>query len=105
MRGYRGSKYRADAHDIDGALEEWRGRVRHVALWREFKDARGRWKYLGRFDPFDLPYDSFIEFTQREFGGGHYVAKILGRWDRELRREEYLEQVSFRIWEDPTAGR
>ena len=33
------------------------------------------------------------------FGGGWYRAKILGAWDPELRREEYLEQVSFGIAE------
>jgi len=29
-----------------------------------------------------------------------YRAKILGVWDRERRREEYFEQVSFGIAQD-----
>ena len=77
--------------ELDVILHGYGPRARVVQLWRQLDGKPNVWTYLGRLDPAECE-DVMIG---RRFGGGSYRAKILGAWDRERRREEYFEQVSF----------
>ena len=91
--------------DIDGILRGYGRRARVVQLWRQLDHKQDVWTYLGRLQPEQCE----IEMIGHRFGGGWYRAKILGAWDRERRREEYFEQVSFglddRAWPMTTETR
>jgi len=78
---------------IDEILAGYGPRARVVQLWRQLDHKRDVWTYLGRLPPEQCE----IELVAQRFGGGWYRAKICGAWDRERRREEYFEQVSFGI--------
>jgi hypothetical protein len=78
---------------IDEILGGYGPRARVVQLWRQVDGTRDQWTYLGRF----APEQCQIELVAQRFGGGWYRGKIFGVWNRELRREEYFEQVSFGI--------
>ena len=78
---------------IDEILSGYGPRARVVQLWRQLDGKRDVWTYLGRLQPEQCE----IELIADRFGGGWYRAKIFGAWDRERRREEYFEQVSFGI--------
>lgn len=78
---------------IDEILSGYGPRARVVQLWRQLDERPNEWTYLGRL----LPEQCEIELIAQRFGGGWYRAKIFGAWDRERRREEYFEQVSFGI--------
>jgi hypothetical protein len=78
---------------IDEVLNGYGPRACVVQLWRQVDGIPNRWTYLGRLRPEQCQ----IELIARRFGGGWYRAKIFGPWDREQRREEYLEQVAFGI--------
>ncbi len=77
--------------DIDEILPGYGPRARVVQLWRQLEGKQDVWTYLGRLRPEECE----IEMIGHRFGGGWYRAKILGAWNRETRREEYFEQVSF----------
>ena len=79
--------------EIEVILHGYGPRARVVQLWRQLDGKRDIWTYLGRLDPAECE----IEMIGARFGGGSYRAKILGAWDRERRREEYFEQVSFAL--------
>ena len=64
-----------------------------VAVWRRDDARPERWVYLERLYAQEFSLDEVIQ----RYGGGEYRAKILGRWDRERRREEYLTQIPFAI--------
>ena len=94
----RQKAYRKFSDDLDSVLEHYLGQARVVVIWRRDFDSQARWFYLSRLCLAD--YDrslSMVELVQSRFGGGYYRAKIYGNWSRELRREEYLEQVSFGV--------
>jgi len=77
--------------EIDVILHGYGPRARVVQLWRQLDGKPDVWTYLGRLDPAECE-DVMIG---HRFVGGSYRAKIFGAWDRERRREEYFEQVSF----------
>jgi hypothetical protein len=79
--------------DIDGIVRGYGARALVVQLWRRVDGTRNEWTYLGRL----APEQCEIELIAERFGGGWYRAKILGRWDRGRRQEDYFEQVSFGI--------
>jgi hypothetical protein len=81
---------------IDEILRGYGPRARVVALWRQLDGKRDVWTNLGRLQPEECE----IEMIGHRFGGGWYRAKIFGAWDRQRRREEYFEQVSFAIAQD-----
>jgi len=76
---------------IDEILHGYGPLARVVQLWRQLDRKRDVWTYLGRLQPGECE----IEMIGHRFGGGWYRAKILGAWNRETRREQYFEQVSF----------
>lgn len=87
---------RNDLVDVLDYLGRW---VSVVVVWR--RDGPGDWAYVGRFprrlwehDPCEL-----YEFVRRRTGGGRYRAKIYGPWDPVKRRERFLLQISFGLWE------
>ena len=84
---------RQSADDIDDILAGYGSRAEVVQLWRRLEGTQDRWIYLGRLSPHEVGFD----LVARRFGGGRYRAKLLGRWDRVKRREEYFEQVHFGI--------
>jgi len=79
--------------DIDGILRDYGPLARVVQLWRQVDGMPNEWTYLGRL----APEQCDIQLIAERFGGGVYRAKIFGAWNRRLRREEYLEQVSVSI--------
>jgi hypothetical protein len=81
--------------DLDEILRGYGQRARVVQLWRQLDGKHDEWTYLGRLHP----SQAGVEQVAERFGGGWYRAKILGAWDRERRREEYFEQVTFGIAE------
>ena len=84
----------AEARDVpDIVVAHLRPHARVVAIWRNDEAHRGRWVYLERMYAQEFSLDEVIQ----RYGGGEYRAKILGRWDRERRREEYLTQIPFAI--------
>ena len=84
----------AEARDVpDIVVAHLRPHARVVAIWRNDEAHRGRWVYLERMYAQEFSLDEVIE----RYGGGEYRAKILGRWDRARRREEYLMQLTFGI--------
>ena len=90
--------------DIDGVLDHYGEDAQVVQLWW-CAEPQTRWVYIGRLRLNDYRAfpDSFLELVQSLFGGGWYRARIYGQWDPTLRREEYLQQVSFGIGGPPTA--
>ena len=84
---------RQSPDDIDEILAGYGSRAQVVQLWRRLEGTPDRWIHLGRLSPSEVGFD----IVARRFGGGRYRAKILGRWDRVKRREEYFEQVHFGI--------
>ena len=99
-----GKASRAFADDIDGVLDHYSERAQVVQLWW-CNEPASRWVYIGRLrlDDYRPSLDSFLDFVHTRFGGGWYRARIYGVWDPTIRREEYLEQVSFGIGGPPTA--
>ncbi|MGH2660118.1 MAG: hypothetical protein ACRDHS_10755 [Actinomycetota bacterium] len=83
--------------DIEGQVYAYGRRVRVVQLWRQLERS-DRWTYLGRLSPKECG----INYLIARFGGGTYRAKLYGEWSRALRREEYLEQVTFRLYGQPS---
>ena len=84
--------------NLDCVLTHYGRRVRVVVLWRQSRDSWTNWVYLARMRPREYDRDvPFVHIVAIRFGGGRYRARIYGPWSRELRREEYLEQVSFGI--------
>lgn len=79
--------------DIEHIVQGYGSQARVVQLWRLADGTFNRWIYLARI----TPYQCTIEYIANRFGGGDYRAKILGEWDRESRREQYFERVSFAI--------
>ena len=99
----RQKAFRPFCDDLDGVLEHYRGVVRVVVIWRQDDSRKARWTYLCRLRVKDYePSLSFTDLVHCRFGGGWYKAKLYGDWIRGLRREEYLEQVSFGICGPPT---
>lgn len=95
---------RQDPGDVDAVLDYYSQRARVVVLWRQNLHRDGRWTYLARLSPTELFMEyGFMEYVQHRFGGGWYRAKIYGTWDRHLRQEEYLTQVTFGVDGPPTA--
>ena len=85
--------FRSSPDAIDEILTGYGRRAKVVQLWRQLDEMPDVWTYLGRLQPAQCE----IEMIAKRFGGGWYRAKILGPWNRELRREEYFEQVAFGI--------
>jgi len=84
----------AEARDVpDIVVAHLRPHARMVAVWRRDDARPERWVYLERMYAQEFSLDEVIQ----RYGGGEYRAKILGRWDRERRREEYLTQIPFAI--------
>ena len=84
----------AEARDIpEIVIAHLRPHARMVAVWRRDDARPERWVYLERMYAQEFSLDEVIQ----RYGGGEYRAKILGRWDRERRREEYLTQIPFAI--------
>lgn len=93
---------RSSPDAIDEVLWGYGSEARVVQVWRQRDDKPDEWTYLGRLRPEECE----VDMIGHRFGGGWYRAKILGAWDRETRREEYFEQVSFgldRQWWPMTA--
>ena len=92
---------RAFSDDIESVLQHYGRHARVVELSRRDESLQ-TWVYLGRLwlENF-YPASSFLEMVKAEFGGGYYRAKIYGQWNKEARREQYLEQVTFAIAGSP----
>lgn len=93
---------RAFSYDIDSVLLHYGRQVHVVQLWRR-RDRTRHWVYLDRLRPDEYGELSFLQATKEIFGGGEYKARIYGPWLRDQRREQYLEQVVFRIAGAPTS--
>ena len=81
------------ADDLEDVLRGYGPRAQVVQLWRQLDGKKDEWTYLGRL----APEQCGVETIAHRFGGGWYRGKIFGEWDREVRREQYFEQVSFGI--------
>ena len=84
--------------DIDCVLAYFGRRARVVQLWRRHRTGRSRWIYAARLRVEEYyPDIGVVEVVQSRFGGGVYKAKVFGHWSREARREEFLQQTTFRV--------
>ena len=81
-----------DPQEVVGNLGS---RIRVVVLWRQRDDDPEQWIYLERMPPGEFSY----EMVKQRWGGGAYRIRLFGAWDRARRRERYITQVAFWIWD------